>query len=131
MAKFPQTIIVKQSDSGNGDQLLEVGFLKRQLGSDLMSSIDSRFGTKSFRLTAGALRVLQDANERINNALERLRAVAGSKREANEKASPMGAHMAVFMYTRKIEPRFLPESEIILDEEMVRGLLKRHFKGYF
>jgi hypothetical protein len=133
MAKFPHTVIVKQSVSGNGDQLLEVGFLKRG-GSyleTLMSSIDPRFGTKQFRVTAGALGALQEANDKINNALGSLADLVGKGQADSKRVSPMDAGMAVFLYTRKIEPSSLPDEEILLDEATVRGLLKKQFKGHF
>ncbi|MGO9324262.1 MAG: hypothetical protein ACLP07_06845 [Terracidiphilus sp.] len=131
MAKYPEATISKESASKNGDHLLEVEFLAPKSGPNPVRKVDPKFGKKRFRVTAGALGLLQEANDRINDSLKSMFRRVGGGEPDRKKVSPMDAGMAVFLYTRRIEPRFLPDEEIILDEVTVRGLLKKQFKGHF
>ena len=131
MAKYPDTTISKESASKNGDRLLEIEFLAPKSSSNPVRKVDPKFGKKRFRVTAGALGLLQEVNDRLNKSLESLFRRVGGEEPARRKVSPMDAGMAVFLYTRRIEPKYLPDDEILLDEVTVWGQLKKQFKGHF
>ena len=131
MAKYPETTTRRESVSKDGDHLLEVEFLGPKSSSNSVRRVDPKFGKKHFRVTAGALKLLEDANDRINQSLDSMFRTVGREGPAGKRVSPMNAEMAVFLYTRRTEPRFLPDDEILLDGVTVRGLLKKEFKGHF
>jgi hypothetical protein len=118
MAKYPETTVIKETAATDGGRKVTVGFLRKH-GETV--SVDDQLGTREFTITSGALRALEEVNVRLEEILRSL----GDKPAT--KIKTMNPNMAVYLYTRRIEPQNLPMTEIVLDETTVRGLLRKRF----